>query len=74
MLLLCSVCDEISSARQDDVGTGIRFECRTCGEFSISDISALAIQRFEPELRRSFLRIAAHRAGPAGVPHISHVD
>lgn len=74
MLLLCSVCDEIAPARHEDVGDGIRFDCRTCGEFSISDMSSIAIQRFKPEMRRNFLRIATHRAGPATVPHISHVD
>ncbi|GGE09186.1 hypothetical protein GCM10011390_30350 [Aureimonas endophytica] len=74
MLLLCSVCDEISVAETDPAGLGIKFRCETCGEFSISDISALAIHRFKPEMRRNFLRIASHRAGPDGVPHISHID
>ena len=74
MRLLCPVCDQVSTAEHDDAGEGLRFRCETCGEFSISDISALAIHRFKPDMRQNFLRIAAHRAGPRGVPHISHVD
>ena len=74
MLLLCSVCDEVSIAEHDDAGEGIKFNCDTCGECSLSDMSALAIHRFKPELRQNFLRIAASRAGPAGIPHISHID
>ena len=74
MLLLCSVCDGVSPAEPDGAGQGIKFRCETCGEFTISDISAHAIHRFKPEMRRNFLRIAAHRAGPGGVPHISHID
>lgn len=74
MLLLCSVCDDVSAAQHDQAGEGIKFECGTCGEYSISDMSSLAIQRFKPEMRRNFLRIASYRAGETGIPHISHVD
>lgn len=74
MMLLCSVCDEVAPAEFDKLGEGIRFDCPQCGSYSISDISSLAMPRFKPAMRRNILRLAAHRAGSTGVPHISHVD
>ncbi|WAJ30981.1 hypothetical protein [Antarcticirhabdus aurantiaca] len=74
MLSVCPICDEVAKAAHDRDGDGMRFNCDACGDFGISEASAFSMHRYASELRRSFLRAAAHRAEPGSVPVITHID
>ena len=70
----CPICEGISHVAMDLSEEGVRYECPSCGQFSMADASAMAIQRYKSSLRRGFLESASRRAAVGETPFIHCID